>query len=274
MTNTDRKTVESFGDEWSRFDQSGMSYEESQKVFKEYFDIFPWNEITNHSEGFDMGCGSGRWSRFVAPKVKKLNCIDPSNAINVAKDVLSDFKNISFEMAGVDNSSLESNSQDFGYSLGVLHHVPDTSSAIKSCVNYLKPGAPLLLYLYYKFDNRPFWYRALWKLSDLLRIFIYRLPPTIKHLVTNLLAILIYWPLARLSKLFSLLGVNTQSFPLTYYKDHSLYTMKTDSRDRFGTPLEQRFQKNEIEEMMIAAGLEKISFSENAPYWCALGYKK
>ena len=274
MTNTDRKTVESFGDEWSRFDQSGMSYDESQKVFKEYFDIFPWNEITSHSEGFDMGCGSGRWARFIAPKVKKLNCIDPSNAINVAKDVLSDFKNISFERASVDNSSLESNSQDFGYSLGVLHHVPDTSSAIKSCVNYLKPGAPLLLYLYYKFDNRPLWYRALWKLSDLLRIFIYRLPPIIKHVVTNLLALLIYWPLARLSKLFSLLGVNTQSFPLTYYKDHSFYTMKTDSRDRFGTPLEQRFQKNEIEEMMIAAGLEKISFSENAPYWCALGYKK
>jgi len=29
MKNIDEKTVESFGDEWSRFDQSGMSNEEA-----------------------------------------------------------------------------------------------------------------------------------------------------------------------------------------------------------------------------------------------------
>ena len=35
---------------------------------------------------FDMGCGSGRWSKLVAPKVKRLNCIDPSlEALNVAR---------------------------------------------------------------------------------------------------------------------------------------------------------------------------------------------
>ena len=39
--NLDIKTVESFGDEWKRFDQSGMHFEESQKVFNEYFSIFP-----------------------------------------------------------------------------------------------------------------------------------------------------------------------------------------------------------------------------------------
>jgi ubiquinone/menaquinone biosynthesis C-methylase UbiE len=230
--------------------------------------------MTPQSEGFDIGCGSGRWARFVAPKVKKLNCIDPSSAINVAQETLSDFDNISFENAGVDNAALKENSQDFGYSLGVLHHIPITSSAIKSCVYYLKPGAPLLLYLYYKFDNRPFWYRALWKISDFFRMLICRLPSIFKHLITNLIALLIYLPLARLAKLFSLFSVNTKSFPLSYYKDHSFYTMKTDSRDRFGTPLEQRFKKQEIEEMMVAAGLEKITFSDNAPFWCVIGNKK
>lgn len=40
------------------------------------------------------------------------------------------------------------------YFLGVLHHVPDTQAAIRSCVGLLKPGAPLLLYFYYAFDNR------------------------------------------------------------------------------------------------------------------------
>lgn len=274
MDNLDKKTVQSFGDEWSRFDQSDMTPDESEKVFKEYFSIFPWSNLTSESEGFDMGCGSGRWASFVAPKVKKLNCIDPSDAIIVAEKTLSGFSNIKFEQASLDNTSLNKNSQDFGYSLGVLHHVPNTKSAIQSCVSYLKTGAPLLLYLYYKFDNRPLWYRLLWKLSDLLRMFTHRMPPSVKHGITNLIAIFIYWPMARFSKLCSIIGISTASFPLSYYQNHSFYTMKTDSRDRFGTPLEQRFSKEEIKLMMIDSGLEQISFSDNAPYWCAVGYKK
>jgi len=50
--------------------------------------------------------------------------------------------------------------------------------------------------------------------------------------------------------------------------------MRTDSRDRFGTPLEQRFTKTEIEQMMHAAGLKDIVFSNHQPYWTALGYKE
>ena len=38
-----------------------------------------------------MGCGSGRWAQFVAPRVKQLICIDPSEAINVAKKNLDKF---------------------------------------------------------------------------------------------------------------------------------------------------------------------------------------
>ena len=50
--------------------------------------------------------------------------------------------------------------------------------------------------------------------------------------------------------------------------------MRTDALDRFGTKLEQRFTSEEIERMMIEAGLEGIDFRDSAPFWCALGYKK
>ncbi|GMU60885.1 MAG: hypothetical protein AMXMBFR34_26480 [Myxococcaceae bacterium] len=45
----------------------------------------------------------------------------------------------------------------------------DAVAAIASCARKLKPGAPLLLYLHYRFDNRPAWFQSLWKLSDLGR---------------------------------------------------------------------------------------------------------
>jgi len=68
------------------------------------------------------------------------------------------YVNIVFNQTTVDAPGIPAGSQDFGYSLGVLHHVPDTAAAIRSCVTLLKPGAPLLLYLYYAFDNRPVWF--------------------------------------------------------------------------------------------------------------------
>jgi Leucine-rich repeat (LRR) protein len=39
-----------------------------------------------------MGCGSGRWAKFVAPKVGLLNCIDPSIAIKLHKKNLKNLK--------------------------------------------------------------------------------------------------------------------------------------------------------------------------------------
>jgi SAM-dependent methyltransferase len=273
MKNIDQQTVKSFGDEWSRFDQSDMVDEEAKKIFEEYFAVFPWADLSTAAEGFDMGCGSGRWARWVAPRVRLLNCIDPSDAIHVAKRNLKEHGNLCFYQSSVDEKCLPPNSQDFGYSLGVLHHVPDTAAAIRSCVDLLKPGAPLLLYLYYSFENHPWWFRAIWRLSDLGRRLIYRFPPSLKRIVTDAIAFLVYLPLALLSRLMERLGRNVASIPLSYYRNHSFYTMRTDARDRFGTPLEQRFTRQQILEMMSGAGLVNVCFSDSAPFWCVVGVK-
>ena len=272
--NMDVETVASFGDEWSRYDQSSMSYSEASEIFMEYFSIFPWDMLPSNPVGFDMGCGSGRWAKFVAPKVGRLNCIDPSSALDIARRNLIDFKNVEYIKASVSESGIPINSQDFGYSLGVLHHVPDTESAINSCVSILKSGAPLLVYLYYAFDNRGWVYRLLWRASDLVRRIICKLPSRFKHLVTDVIAAIVYFPLARLSLLLDKGGINAASIPLCYDRNHSFDTMRTDSRDRFGTPLEQRFTKQQIKSYMERSGLIDIKFSDNAPYWCAIGIKK
>ncbi len=271
--NLDVATVNSFGDEWSRFDQSALSEEEAGKIFDEYFAVFPWDKLPKDATGFDMGCGSGRWAKLMAPRVGHLHCIDPSSALEVAKTALATASNVSFHRASVDELTLPPNSQDFGYSLGVLHHVPDTVSAIRACVEMLKLGAPFQVYLYYAFDNRSAAFKLVWRCSDLLRRAICKLPAKLKHLLTDVLAAVLYYPLARFGLLVERMGFGVGSIPLSYYRSHSFYTMRTDSRDRFGTPLEQRFTRAQIEWMMCEAGLELIRFSESAPFWCAVGYK-
>jgi len=274
MKNLDTKTIESFGDEWTQFDQSDLSNKEAYEIFKNYFSIFPLSKLSKTSEGFDMGCGSGRWAKFIAPKVGLLHCIDPSKSIKIAKKKLRKFDNIKYHQKSLDSSGLKKESQDFGYSLGVLHHVPKTESAIVSCVKLLKPGAPFLLYIYYSFDNRPIWFKYLWNLSNFIRFFISKLPKFLKFLICDVIALIVYYPFARFVLLSEKFDLMFKNFPLHFYRSKSFYSMRTDARDRFGTPLEKRFSKKEIHKMMQISGLEKIMFRKNAPFWTAIGYKK
>ncbi len=273
--NFDQKTIDDFGDEWNLFQQNKLSGKELFNIYKNYFSIFPWNQINKSSIGADIGCGTGRWAYYVAPKIKTLYCVDPSSkALNIAKSNLNSNDNCVFLKEHVGNLSLQNDSLDFAYSLGVLHHIPDTFKALKECVKKLKKGAPFLVYLYYNFENKSFFLKFIWKLSNILRKIISSIPFKIKKLITDFLALIIYLPLARLSLLFSKLNINPSFIPLSFYKDKSFYTMRTDSLDRFGTKIEQRFSKNEIHEMMTASNLTRIIFLEREPFWVAVGFKK
>jgi SAM-dependent methyltransferase len=272
--NIDSKTVAGFGDEWTRFDQSELSENEHRELFDNYFSLFPWEVLNEDAQGFDLGCGSGRWAKLVAPRVGHLYCIDPSSALDVARKNLSHLSNCDFYNAAVDAIPLQDSSMDFCYSLGVLHHVPDTEAGIKACVDKLKVGAPFLIYLYYAFDNRPWWFVAIWRLSDGLRKVISRLPNRLRFFASQIIALLIYFPLAKTSSLLENIGLNINNFPLSGYRNCSFYTMRTDALDRLGTCLEKRFKKTQVLSMMEKAGLERIKFSENMPFWCAVGFRK
>lgn len=273
--NIDHHVVKAFGDEWTRFDQQVLSHGELRTIFDQYFRIFPWSTLPTQAVGFDLGCGSGRWAHVVCPRVTHLHCIDPSEAaLGVARRNLRNFSNCTFHLASVDCIPLDENSMDFGYALGVLHHIPDTTAGIRSCVNKLKVGAPLLLYLYYAFDNRPTWFRMIWHASDILRRGISRSPFPLRYAFSQIIAAAIYLPLARSSFLLERLGLNVDGIPLSWYRRRSFYTIRTDALDRFGTRLEKRFTSSEIVQMMKEAGLERITFSDSMPYWCVIGYKK
>ena len=272
--NIDPDVAAGFGHEWSTFRQSEDEFSPADReaIFRSYFHIFPWEELPPNPVGIDVGCGSGRWSVMVAPKVGHLHLLDASpEALAVAKANLARVGNVSFHLASVGDIPLADNSLDFAFSLGVLHHVPDTAAAIRSVVAKLKVGAPFLIYLYYALDNRPWWYRTIWRFSNVVRIVISTLPPAMRLIFSQIIAATIYWPLARLAALVERAGVSTALIPLESYRNRKFYVMRTDAYDRFCTRLEQRFTRGQIEQMLSSAGLDDIRFSDEVPYWCAIG---
>lgn len=270
--NIDHSTITSFGEEWGKF--SDFTKKEIAKIGDEYFDIVDERILNNNTTVLDMGCGSGRWSKYLAPKVKFIEAIDPSDAIITATHLLKENTNIRTSQASSDNIPFNNESFDFVFSLGVLHHIPDTKKALFDLTKKVKIGGHVLIYLYYNLDNRGIFYKVIFNLSSIIRFFISKLPKSVKHFICDIIAFTIYVPFIQLSVLLKSIFPKSkmyQKIPLSYYLGKSINVIRNDALDRFGTPLEQRFSKKEINKMMQEANLSEIKFSPNTPYWHAIG---
>lgn len=274
-SNIDPRTIAGFGHEWEEFDQRRVPEDQLRQIFTSYFELLDWDALPPDASVLDVGCGGGRWARFAAEKAGLVLCVDASEkALRVARTNLSEHSNCSFISASAGRLPFRDGIFDMAYSLGVLHHIPDTSAGVRSVVDKLKPGAPLIVYIYYALENQPLWFRWMWRVSDVFRRGISRLPHRMKVGVTSTIAAVVYLPLSRLSRLLERFGANAETFPLSIYRDKGFYTMRTDAYDRFGTSLEQRFTREQIVEVLLAAGVEDVEFAGGPPYWRAIGWKR
>lgn len=270
--NADAPTVESFGDEWNRF--SSFSEEELKKAGDQYFDIVTEEMADKETVALDIGCGTGRWSRFLSPRVKFIEAVDPGEAVRAAVPFTKPCGNIRVTQAGYGNLPFAKESFDFVFSLGVVHHLPDTAGAIKEAASMVKKNGWLLLYIYYSLDNRGFFFRFIFGMSDLVRRVVSKLPRALKFFVCEGIAIFVYLPFLLLTRLVRLFGGNAwRKVPLAYYVDKPWKVIRNDALDRFGTPLEKRFSKEEIASMLREAGMQDIRFSEEEPYWHVVARK-
>ena len=275
--NIDQHTVSSFGEEWNSF--HGFSEKDIQALGEQYFDIVRPDMLNENSRIIDIGCGSGRFIKYIQTKYpyQSITGIDPSSAILAADSLIGADEKINLIQAAADNIPFPDEHFDFGYSLGVLHHIPDTPKALNDCVKKIKKDGHFLLYLYYNLDNKPYYFKIIFYLSNLIRLVVSKMPAGLKKAFCAFLAIILYMPFVLLCRFLKVVGVPKrirQNIPLQVYENQSFYIIRNDSLDRFGTPLEQRFSRKQIQAMMEQAGLTDILFSEKTPYWHSIGRKK
>lgn len=271
--NIDADVVNAFGEEWKKF--SVHNDESVRELRKEYFDIIDDTIVNKNTYMIDIGCGSGRWTDYFVDKAGFIEAIDPSDAILVANKMLGNKDNVRITKASVDTIPWDDETFDFGMSIGVLHHIPDTKQALIDCIKKIKKGGHFYVYLYYRFDNRGFLFKTAFYISNLLRLVISRMPSALKKFTCDVLAVLVYWPLSRFAGLLHKMNLHglAKKIPLEPYYNKPFYNLRNDCLDRFGTKLEQRFLRSEIEEMMKEAGLTDIRFGEQSAFWHAVGKK-
>ena len=225
----------------------------------------------------DIGCGTGRWSKFLSSRCGFIEAVDPSSAVIPAAQLVSGISNIRITQCGVSNIPFPDASFDFIFSLGVMHHLPDTQEALRKATEKLRQGGHFLIYLYYNLDNRSILFKFLFYPVHLLRMLIHPLPHGLKKIVCDFLSVVLYLPMISLSRLIRAVFPHKswyKKIPLSYYWDKNFKIIRNDALDRLGTPLEKRFSRKQIDIMLRNAGLTDVIFSENEPYWHAVARKK
>jgi len=271
--NIDKKVVHEFGEEWLKFnDFNEMNI---KLAAEEYFDIIDETIVNKQTYALDIGCGTGRWTKYLSSKAGFIESVDPSDAIFAADKLLRNVKNVRLTKASIDTMPFPDETFDFAMSVGVLHHIPNTQQAMVDCVKKVKKGGYFYVYLYYNLDKRGPFYKTLFRISDLVRRIVSMLPGKIKHFICDVLAIILYMPFVLGGRFLNFLGLKdlAKRMPLHGYQNRSLFMIRNDALDRFGTRLEQRFSANQIIEMMQNAGLAEIVLSSGIPYYHAVGKK-
>ncbi len=270
--NLDQGVIDSFGHEWATFYYGETETAEALNAqFNAYCAPIDLSHFDpKNSIAADFGAGSGRWASRLVPYFSLVYALEPSDgASKVLQNKFSDESKIVVLQETVGANSIPLESLDLAMSLGVLHHIPDTGLAIKNVSLRIKSGGMFLCYLYYNLENKPFFYKLIFKAVNAVRHVVSILPQRIKRIVCSSIAVFIYWPLARFSKLMNRIGMKTSNIPLHHYSDMPFVMLANDALDRFGTSLEQRFSKAEISEMLALAGFDisTLRFSEIEPFW-------
>ena len=270
--NIDKEVVQHFGKEWAKYSYlDGLASDALDAQFRSYTNLINFGGFNkDNASAADFGAGSGRWTERIKQYFKVTYALEPSvDAAEVLNRKFNQDEKVRVINESIQTNSIEDGALDFAMSLGVLHHIPDTQKAMLDIAKKLKPGGTFLCYLYYKVEDKPFGYRLIFHFTNLIRLVISRLPHFLRMLIAKVIAAVIYFPLARFAAFNLKRGKDVSNIPLHHYAEMPFIMLENDALDRFGTRLEQRFNKVEIATMLLKSGFElnTLRFSELEPFW-------
>jgi SAM-dependent methyltransferase len=142
--------AESFGFQWTRFARTQLDSANGTTRSRDTFvEKTGWSlaELAGTCV-LDVGCGMGRFAEIAADAGAEVYGIDLSRAVEAAHDNLGSRPNVHLFQADVMHLPFVPESFDFIYSIGVLHHTPDTRAAFRRLPALLKPGGRITIWVY------------------------------------------------------------------------------------------------------------------------------
>lgn len=140
----------SFGFQWNRFSRTQLDSASGTTRSRDAFvEKTGWSlDALKGKTVLDAGCGMGRFAEICANAGAEVHGADLSTAVYAAAGNLGSRPNVHLYQADIFNLPFAPGSFDYIYSIGVLHHTPDTRRAFLSLVPLLKPGGHISIWVY------------------------------------------------------------------------------------------------------------------------------
>jgi SAM-dependent methyltransferase len=184
----DQGYVASFGFEWSRWRRTQFDTASRRTSESTFVGSTGRRPADLHGQVvLDAGCGAGRYMDLAARAGAETIGVDLSSAIDVARENLGHRPNCSFVQADLLHAPFLPHTFDFIYSIGVLHHTPDTRRACLRLFETLKPGGEMAIWVYPRRRLAETFERFPDRVNEVLALDVqYRIPPRWQGLVRRL----------------------------------------------------------------------------------------
>lgn len=262
------RTMRSFGYEWRHFSDFRP---EGEANFRWYFARYP-SERLRGKVLLDVGCGKGRHIFFAAQQAHKVIGIDLSPAVDAAFDNVGHLENVHIAQADLFQLPLRPQNFDMVYSLGVLHHLPNPEAGFREILRYGKPGADVLVYLYWSLNDESYWKRLLLKAVKMVRRVSTRVPFPLLRVFSWCVALacevvfVVPYRILRNTRWKAF----AETLPLKLYADFPFQLLYQDQFDRFSAPIENRYDREQVEGWLIRSGVESWEIMRGSG-WRAVG---
>lgn len=272
--NASKSTANTYGFLWSRSDAGSPPEKWHYTAMQEVFD----EPIVRGRVGIEIGSGCGYDTYIMAkdnPSVVIVST-DISDGIYNTKKITAHLKNVFAVKCSALAVPVKSESFDFAYSFGVLHHTIDPVKGLEEIARVLRKGAPAFLYLYEDHSENPVKYTAI-KIVAYVRLLTTRIPRRFLYLLSWIISpfvFILFTVPSRILKRFAATKNIVGGIPFNF--GTGPFSLQKDLYDRLGAPIEYRFSRDDIYNIFAECGFCEIHLTRlrNTAGWVARGYKK
>lgn len=219
------------------------------------------------SKVMEIGCGSGRILKsLIKYRPKKIFAIEPSKAINVAKENNKTGK-IEIEYENIKGEKIDKNNEiDFCFSLGVLHHIPNANIVVKNIFNALKKNGKAVFWVYGYEGNELYlaFFNNLRRITRIIPDSILRYLCSILNLFCSLYIVL--------AKVFPL---PLKAYMINVFQKNSWQKRNYIIFDQLNPSFAKYYKKSELESLVKNAGFSILDIIHRHGYsWTIICEKK
>ncbi len=254
FTRSQRRTQRSFGYQWTRFGELRPEFEQqflwfiSPPITKEFF---------AGKTGLDAGCGFGRHMYWAAQWGAEVIGVDLSAAVDRAFENTRHLDRAHVVQGDIYNLPFGERTFDFAYSLGVLHHLPDTAAGVGSVGRHVRPSGKVIVWLYAGGRNK--WFARV----EPLRRWVSKLPLSMLYWLCFGIAIVGYAAVILPYRWLSRTGAASRVLSrapshLKYYSAYPFRVYHADWVDRLSAPLRFYYTPAEARDLLQNQGLVSV----------------